>query len=149
MIEEIIDNSKYRYLIEEAMEAVKMTYSPYSHFGVGAALEDENGKIWRGCNIESVSYSPTNCAERTALFKAVSEGVKSFKAIAIVGKKEDEDHITKNFTAPCGVCRQALSEFCDGDMPVILANYEGKVKIYELAELLPLSFGKKDLLGDL
>lgn len=145
MIEEKLENSKYRYLIEEAKQALEMSYSPYSHFCVGAALEDDKGKIWTGCNIENASYSPTICAERTALFKAVSEGVRDFRALAIVGKREADEDISRSFTGPCGVCRQALIEFCSEDIPIVLANSEGLVRTYSLSELLPLSFGKKDL----
>ncbi len=145
MIEEKLENSKYRYLIEKAKEAMEMSYSPYSHFCVGAALEDDKGRIWTGCNIENASFGATNCAERTAIFKAVSQGVRSFRALAIVGKKEGEDRLSRDFTAPCGICRQVLSEFCSVDMPVILTGADGLVRIYSLAELLPLSFGKKDL----
>lgn len=126
-------------LIEEAYEAKKYSYAPYSHFHVGAALLTEDGRIYKGCNIENAAYSPTNCAERTAFFKAVSEGVKSFSAIAIVGDKEE-------YLAPCGVCRQVMAEFCDAEkFQIILAKSGEDYKIYSLKELLPEGFGADSL----
>lgn len=123
-------------LIAKAIEAQKGSYSPYSHFCVGAALLCADGTVYTGCNIENASYTPTVCAERTAIFKAVSEGKRDFKAIAIVGGKDCK--IT-DFCAPCGVCRQVMSEFCRGDMEIHL--YNGKEsKTYTLSELLPASF---------
>lgn len=145
MKKESYETSAYRYLVDQAMEAVKRTYSPYSHFGVGAALEDQEGRIWLGCNIENAAYGPTICAERTAIFKAVSEGVTSFRALAIVAHKDGEEGITEEMTPPCGVCRQVLSEFCSPDMPVVLANRSGEIEIYLLEELLPLAFKGKNL----
>ena len=130
-----------RQLIECAIEARKMSYSPYSNFRVGAALVGKSGKIYTGCNVENAGYSPTNCAERTALFKAVSEGEREFTAIAIVGGKGET---IADFCAPCGVCRQALAEFCDGDFRIVLGTLE-HIQTYTLAELLPFSFGKGDL----
>ena len=118
-----------------------MSYSPYSNFRVGAALVGKSGKIYTGCNVENAAYTPTNCAERTAIFKAVSEGEREFTAIAIVGGKGDE---IADFCAPCGVCRQVLTEFCDKDFRIILGTPDN-VKAYTIAELLPLSFGKGDL----
>lgn len=123
-------------LIAKAIEAQKGSYSPYSHFCVGAALLCADGTVYTGCNIENASFTPTVCAERTAIFKAVSEGKRDFKAIAIVGGKEC--HIT-DFCAPCGVCRQVMSEFCRGDMEIYLYN-GSESKTYTLAELLPASF---------
>ncbi len=128
-------------LLERAIAARKMSYSPYSNFRVGAALVGKSGKIYTGCNIENAGYTPTNCAERTALFKAVSEGERAFTAIAIVGGKGEE---IAEFCAPCGVCRQALAEFCDKDFRVILGT-PTNIQVYTLAELLPFSFGKGDL----
>lgn len=126
-------------LIEKAYEAKKYSYAPYSHFHVGAALLTEDGRIYKGCNIENAAYSPTNCAERTAFFKAVSEGVKSFSAIAIVGDKEE-------YLAPCGVCRQVMAEFCDAEkFQIILAKSGEDYKIYSLKELLPEGFGADSL----
>lgn len=122
-------------LIEEAYEAKKNSYAPYSNFHVGAALLTAEGTIYRGCNIENAAYSPTNCAERTAFFKAVSEGVKEFAAIAIVGDKAE-------YLAPCGVCRQVMAEFCDAEhFQIILAKSKEDYKIYSLKELLPEGFG--------
>ena len=132
----------YDNLIETAIKMTKMSYVPYSHFHVGAALLDKNGKVWTGCNIENASFGPTNCAERTAVFKAVSEGMREFEAIAVVGGKEDENEnpVIDDFCAPCGVCRQVLSEFCSKDFKIILANGKGEQKVFTLAELLPESF---------
>ena len=127
--------------MEQAIEARKMSYSPYSGFCVGAALLGKSGKVYTGCNVENAAYTPTNCAERTAVFKAVSEGEREFSAIAIVGGKGDA---MAEFCAPCGICRQVLAEFCDGDFPVVLGTPE-KYQAYTLAELLPFSFGKADL----
>lgn len=125
-------------LIEAAHEAKKYSYAPYSHFHVGAALLTEDGRIYRGCNIENAAYSPTNCAERTAFFKAVSEGAKEFKAIAIAGDKE--------YLAPCGVCRQVMAEFCDAEkFQIILAGSGEDYKVYSLKELLPEGFGADSL----
>ena len=129
-------------LVKEAIGAMKMAYAPYSGYFVGAALLTKGGRIYRGCNIENSTYTPTNCAERTAVFKAVSEGERDFEAIAIVGGPKGE---IKGFASPCGVCRQVLSEFCDVEtFRVIL--FDGKEeKTFLLKELLPLSFGKADL----
>lgn len=132
----------YEELIKTATEMTKRSYVPYSHFHVGAALLDTNGKVWTGCNIENAAYGPSNCAERTAVFKAVSEGAHSFEAIAIVGGPEDENGKVQiqDFCPPCGVCRQVLSEFCDRDFKIILANGKGEQKVFTLGELLPESF---------
>ncbi len=132
----------YEELIKTATEMTKRSYVPYSHFHVGAALLDSNGKVWTGCNIENAAYGPSNCAERTAVFKAVSEGARSFEAIAIVGGPEDENGKVQiqDFCPPCGVCRQVLSEFCDREFKIILANGNGEQKVLTLAELLPESF---------
>lgn len=128
-------------LILLAVQARKASYSPYSGFKVGAALLGKSGEVYLGCNIENAAYTPTNCAERTAVFKAVSEGEREFVAIAIVGGKGDE---LSELCAPCGVCRQVLAEFCDEDFRVILGTPD-EIKAYTFGELLPLSFGKKDL----
>ena len=130
-----------RELMELAVSAREYAYAPYSRFRVGAALLAKNGKVYTGCNIENAAYTPTNCAERTAIFKAVSEGVKAFTAIAIVGGKEENP---AELCAPCGVCRQVLAEFCDEDMRILLGTPEN-IREYTLAELLPFSFGKGDL----
>lgn len=128
-----------RHLIEKAFEARERAYVPYSHFRVGAALESETGEIFLGCNIENASYGATNCAERTAFFKAVSEGYKKFRRIAIVGgligKEETE------YCAPCGICRQVMAEFTDiHDFQVILAKSTDDYQVYSLEELLPHAF---------
>ena len=128
-------------LLQLAIEARKQSYSPYSGFRVGAALLGQSGKVYQGCNIENAAYTPTNCAERTAVFKAVREGEREFKAIAIVGGKGEDP---ADFCAPCGVCRQVLAEFCDPDFRIILGTPEN-IRVYTLKELLPLSFGKADL----
>lgn len=130
-------DNKYLKLIDEARKARKFSYTPYSGFNVGAALLTTEGKIYTGCNIESVSFSPTNCAERTALFKAVSEGERSFEAIAVVGGKgEAEEGCT-----PCGVCRQMLSEFVKPDF-LIIFKLENEFRIKTMRELLPFAFDK-------
>lgn len=126
-----------RELIRAAVKARGQAYCPYSGFAVGAALLAESGKIYGGCNIESCSYSPTNCAERTALFKAVSEGERRFLALAVVGGKRQG---ALQETTPCGVCRQMLYEFCPPDMPVFLAVSETDYTKTTLGELLPRGF---------
>ena len=135
------------FLIQKAFEAQENCYTPYSHFDVGAALLGTNGKIYQGCNIENASFSPTNCAERTAFFKAVSEGQRTFSAIAIVGNKSGE--VAKEYCSPCGVCRQVMMEFCDPkEFKIYLAkdrnNYSDYIE-YTLEEILPLGFGPNDL----
>lgn len=130
-----------RALMELAYKARKASYSPYSGFRVGAALLGESGNVYLGCNVENAAYTPTNCAERTAFFKAVSEGELSFSAIAIVGGKGEEP---AEICAPCGVCRQVMAEFCDGDFRVIMGDLD-RIEVKTLKELLPLSFGKNDL----
>ncbi|MBR1408371.1 MAG: cytidine deaminase [Clostridia bacterium] len=130
--------SETRELIRAALEAREMAYTPYSHFKVGAALLAKDGTVWRGCNIENAAYTPTNCAERTAFFKAVSEGCREFSAIAVVGGREGP--VTEE-CAPCGVCRQVMAEFCDpDDFRVILAADEEHYSVYRLRELLPQAF---------
>ncbi len=127
-------------LIKLALEARENAYAPYSHFMVGAALLTKEGQVYTGCNIENASYGATNCAERTAIFKAVSEGAKEFVKIAIVGGKEGEE-IT-DFAYPCGVCRQVMAEFCDvKEMTVLVAKSENEFVEKTLDELLPMSFG--------
>lgn len=130
-------------LVKAAIEATKYAYVPYSNFKVGAAILAENGKIYTGCNIENASYSPTNCAERTAIFKAVSEGVTKFKKIAVVGGPNGN---LENYCPPCGVCRQVISEFADKDFELILGTSENTYAIYNFfEEVLPLSFTAKEL----
>lgn len=125
-------------LVACALDAQKYAYAPYSGFCVGAALLTGQGKVYTGCNIENKSFSPTVCAERVALFKAVSEGETDFSAIAIVGRYQDGSY--KRFCTPCGVCRQALSEFCAPDFQIILGDDSGECEVHTLSELLPLSF---------
>jgi len=132
-----------RELILCAIEARERAYVPYSGFAVGAALLAKNGQVYQGCNIENAAYSPTNCAERTAFFKAVSEGVRKFEKIAVVGGKAGAP--PKEFCAPCGVCRQVMAEFCDPEQFVIVLGNEEKQEAYLLKELLPKSFGPQDL----
>ena len=116
---------------------LNFSYAPYSNFHVGAALLTSEGKIYTGCNIENAAYGPSNCAERTAIFKAVSEGKKKFEAIAIVGGKNGK---IENFCPPCGVCRQVLAEFCKKDFEIVLAKSTNEYKIMTLEQLLPESF---------
>lgn len=125
-------------LIVEAKKAREYAYAPYSNFKVGAALMTKSGKIYSGCNIENAAYGPTNCAERTAFFKAVSEGERDFAKIAIVGGKAN--------CAPCGVCRQVMMEFCDPhDFGIVLENEKNECVEYKLGELFPLGFGRDNL----
>lgn len=131
----------YKSLIIRAQEAREKSYSPYSHFRVGAALLCKNGKVYTGCNIENAAYTPTNCAERTAIFKAVSEGERDFEAIAIVGGREGEP---AGFCAPCGVCRQVIAEFCGKDFKIVLGTAE-KPEVYTLDSLLPFAFTNQNL----
>ena len=132
---------QYKTLMTAAARARELAYAPYSNFCVGAALLSRDGRIFTGCNIENAAYSPTNCAERTAVFKAVSEGVREFAAIAIVGGKRGD---TSPLCAPCGVCRQVLAEFCPPDFPVILGTPED-CKVYALGDVLPLAFTSVEL----
>lgn len=124
-------------LLTLAEKAMQNAYAPYSRHFVGAALEAANGKVYTGCNIENASFSPTCCAERTAIFKAVSEGVREFRALAVVGGKEGR--ITGLFP-PCGVCRQVLLEFCGKNFPIFLGEGGGRYKTVTLAELIPFGF---------
>ena len=138
-----MEQASKRQLIRAAFQAREFSYSPYSHFMVGAALLAKNGKVYTGCNIENAAYTPSNCAERTAVFKAVSEGVREFSAIAIVGGKKGETDFS--VTAPCGVCRQVLYEFCGPELPVLLGRSEDDYLETTLGELLPMGFGPDDL----
>lgn len=131
-------------LLNEALQARNYSYCPYSHYAVGAALLLKNGEIVKGANIENASYGATNCAERTAFFKAVSEGKKDFKAIAIAGGKEGSVPI--DYAYPCGVCRQVMREFCDEEtFEVYVVISEDKFEKYLLKDLLPKSFGPNNL----
>ena len=131
-------------MIEIALSQLAYSYTPYSDFKVGAALLGKNGRIYTGCNIENAAYSATNCAERTAIFRAVSEGNMRFRAIAIVGGPKESE--PGDFCPPCGVCRQVMTEFCDPEtFRIILMNGAGEIREYLLKELLPLGFTGKAL----
>ena len=131
-------------LVRLALEARQKAYTPYSHFKVGAALLTKEGKVYQGCNIENAAYTPSNCAERTAFFKAVSEGEYDFAAIAIVGGAEDAKEL--ELCAPCGVCRQVMMEFCDyNKFEIILGKSPEEYKVMSLEELLPMGFGPANL----
>ena len=132
-------------LMQLAEDARAFSYTPYSHFAVGAALLTSGGKVYTGCNIENASYTPTICAERTAVFKAVSEGERDFAAIAIIGGPAGEKG---RFCSPCGVCRQVLREFCEPETFRVLLGTTDEVQAYTLADLLPTSFGPLDLKGE-
>lgn len=130
-------------LVEKSREAMDMSYSPYSHFTVGAALLCDDGTVYQGGNIENSSYGAANCAERTAIFKAISEGKRHFKAIAICGGEQKDD---TDFCPPCGICRQVMREFCKPDFKILLsANHGEDIKEYTLEEILPESFGPDNL----
>ena len=130
-------------LMKAALDARQYAYTPYSNFRVGAALLAKNGKIYPGCNIENASYTPSNCAERTAFFKAVSEGVTEFEAIAVAGGSAEAP---SDYCAPCGVCRQVMMEFCDYEnFEILLVKSVEDCKSFTLKELLPMGFGPKDL----
>ncbi len=138
-----MDKNQIAEMIDLAIRQMDFSYAPYSHFKVGAALLAQNGKLYTGCNIENAAYTPTNCAERTAFFKAVSEGVTAFSAICIVGGKEG---VLTRYASPCGVCLQVMMEFCNTDtFQIILATGEDKYRIYTLKELLPQGFGPGNL----
>ncbi len=132
---------KAKNLIVAAERARLASYSPYSEFAVGAALMCSDGTVYLGCNIENASYTPTCCAERVAVFKAVSEGRRDFVAIAIVGGNKNTAE--RDFCYPCGVCRQVLAEFCDGKLPVFLGNSKGEILEITLGELIPYTFKLK------
>lgn len=138
-----MDKKQIEEMIELAIKQIGFSYAPYSHFKVGAALLAKNGTVYTGCNIENAAFTPTNCAERTAFFKAVSEGVKEFDAICIAAGKEG---IPTEYGLPCGVCRQVMMEFCDPDtFQIITAIDKEKYKIYTLKEILPMGFGPDNL----
>ena len=130
----------FRRLAQEALRAARFSYSPYSGFQVGAALLTEEGQIYTGCNIENAAYGPSVCAERTAIFKAVSEGHRRFRALAVTGGPNGAGAI-----APCGVCRQVMKEFCKPDFPILFVESEEKYELHTLGELLPYSFGAEQL----
>lgn len=143
MISETADKELIEKLIDTAIGQMSMAYTPYSHFDVGAALLTKDRKIYTGCNIENAGYTPSNCAERTAFFKAVSEGVREFEAICVAGGMNGEP---AEYTAPCGVCRQVMMEFCDPKtFQIILVKNREEYKIMILEELLPMGFGPGSL----
>lgn len=130
---------KYKQLIEAAIKAREFAYAPYSNFKVGAAVLMEDDRIFTGCNIENASFGATNCAERTAIFKGVSEGLKVIKAVAVTGDPE-------GYTFPCGICRQVIAEFAqDGEIEIIIVKNKEEYIVKTLDEILPGSFTKKDL----
>ncbi len=130
-------------LAREALKARGSAYAPYSHYTVGASLLTEEGARFTGCNIENASYGATNCAERTAFFKAVSRGERKFLAIAVAGGMEGEEPV--DYAYPCGICRQVMREFCSDDFKVIVVKSEGDYREYRLDELLPSGFGGESL----
>ena len=132
----------YQKLAQTAVDAKEMSYAPYSKFRVGAAILTKSGKIYMGCNIESAAYSPTCCAERTALVKAVSEGEREFDAIAVAGSADGGE---AQYCYPCGVCRQFLKEFSKDDMPVIVAKTADDYRVHRFDEILPYGFGPENL----
>ena len=133
-----MDQKKREKLLGEAIKARDNAYTPYSHFRVGAALMTKEGKVYRGCNIENAAYGSTMCAERTAFFKALSEGERQFEAIAIVGGPEEGE--LRPICDPCGNCRQVMAEFCEGDFEIIFGSSEKDISVYTLEQLLPLRF---------
>lgn len=138
-----MQDTQIQKLIEEASAQLAYAYAPYSNFKVGAALLADDGEIYTGCNIENAAYTPTNCAERTAFFKAVSEGKRSFRAICVVGGLHG---VFSASISPCGVCRQVMMEFCDPEtFQVILAAGKESYRIYRLKDLIPLGFGPENL----
>lgn len=139
----MITNKLKIQLFDKAKTMLNFSYAPYSHFHVGAALLTKDGKIYTGCNIENAAYGPSNCAERTAFFKAVSEGILKFDAIMVVGGPNGK---IKDYCPPCGVCRQVMMEFCNPDeFKIFLAKSKDDIVEYTLKELLPLGFGNADL----
>lgn len=139
-----MDLNKKLELVQVAIEIRNAAYTPYSHFNVGAALLTRSGKIYKGCNIESAAYTPTCCAERTAFFKAVSEGERDFVAIAVVGGPANEPIC--ELCPPCGVCRQVMMDFCNpSEFEIILASSPEQIKSFKLKDLLPLGFGPCNL----
>lgn len=132
-------NATYEQLLDKAYEARERAYTPYSNYKVGACLMTKSGTIYQGCNIENASFTPTNCAERTAFFKAIYDGEREFYAIAVVATGTEPSY-------PCGVCRQVMAEFCDKNFVIITGNNDrSKVVVSTLGEMLPYSFGPKDL----
>lgn len=129
-------------LVKAAFGAMQKAYAPYSSYKVGAALLSKSGNVYLGCNVENAAYGPTNCAERTAFFKAVSEGEREFTKIAVVGGKNG---CVTDLFMPCGVCRQVMAEFCDGDFEIIVARSEDDFTSFTLYSILPYGFSKKNI----
>lgn len=141
-----LDEKTIRTLIAAAYDARKLSYTPYSHYRVGAALLTGDGQIITGCNIENAAYTPTNCAERTAFFKAVSEGIRDFRAIAVMGSPESDGDVLTQYAYPCGVCRQVMMEFCNpSDFQIIVAKSMEDYRVSTLREILPDGFGPENL----
>ena len=138
-MEDLISKEQIKMLAEAALKARGNAYTPYSGYAVGAALLAENGAVYCGCNVENASYGATNCAERTAFFKAVSEGVRVFRAIAIAGGMAGQE--PEDYAYPCGVCRQVMKEFCSDDFQIIVVKSAEEYQIYSLDALLPYGFG--------
>ena len=139
-----LEENTIRELAKEALKMREYSYVPYSNFCVGAALLTRDGKVYTGCNIENAAFTPTNCAERTAFFKAVSEGEYHFRAIAVAGGMKGNKEL--DYCSPCGVCRQVMMEFCNPEeFQVIFVKSETEYKIYTLKEILPMGFGPGDL----
>jgi len=142
-----MDTESCAGLVRQAFDAREKAYAPYSGFKVGAALLARSGVVYTGCNIENAAFSPTNCAERTAFFKALSEGERHFTAIAIVGGPQDAAKDTFSFVFPCGVCRQVMAEFCGGDFVIVTARNPQDYQLHWLGDILPEAFGPGDLRG--
>ena len=132
-----------KQLVEAALDARSRAHVPYSNYTVGAALLTADNKIYSGCNIENASYGATNCAERTAFFKAVSEGERDFKAIAIAGGIRGQE--PTDYAYPCGICRQVMKEFCGDDFQIIVVKSSADYQVFTLAELLPYGFGGESI----
>lgn len=128
-----IHDFEIKNLVRMALDAMDRAYAPYSNFRVGACLKGASGAYYLGCNVENAAFAPSNCAERTAMYKAIYEGERAFDALAVVADSDE-------YVTPCGVCRQVLIEFCDAEMPVICANRSGKYQLFALGDLLPQAF---------
>jgi cytidine deaminase len=137
------DEKTLLLLEEQAVAAREKAYVPYSHFAVGAALLGKDGNVYTGCNIENASYPAGNCAERTAIFKAVSEGCREFQAIVVAGGPAGSGHLT--LCTPCGICRQVMREFCAPDFPIYFSDGKGGFRMMTLSQMLPESFGPESL----
>ena len=141
-----MDEKMIQRMITAAIEARRNAYAPYSHYLVGASVLTENGRIYSGCNVENASYGATNCAERTAIFKAVSEGVRRIRALCVIGGNEKYADEVPDEATPCGICRQVIREFADpADCPIIIVKSLTDYRITDLATLLPESFGPENL----